>query len=62
MQPGTSALFVVDRAEDLNAILDSIRGLGGRVLKTNVDLDRAKLIQMTLAAPTNPPQDGSVHG
>jgi hypothetical protein len=27
-----------------------IRGLGGTVLKTNVDLERAKLIQSTLAA------------
>ena len=62
MQPGTSVLFVVDRAEDLNAILDAIRGLGGTVLKTNVDLDRARLIQSTLAAPTNQPQDDSKHG
>ena len=62
MQPGTSVLFVVDRAEDLNAILDAIRGLGGTVLKTNVDLERAKLIQSTLATPTNQPQDDSTHG
>ena len=27
----------------------TIRGLGGTVLKTNVDLERAKLIQTTLA-------------
>jgi uncharacterized membrane protein len=52
MQPGSSALFVVDRAGDLNAILDGIRGLGGTVLKTNVDLERAQLIQSTLAATT----------
>jgi uncharacterized membrane protein len=62
MQPGTSVLFVVDRAEDLNAILDAIRGLGGTVLKTNVDLDRARLIQSTLAAPTNQQQDDPKHG
>ncbi len=62
MQPGTSVLFVVDRAEDLNAILDAIRGLGGTVLKTNVDLDRAKLIQSVLAAPTNPQQADPKHG
>jgi hypothetical protein len=35
---------------DMNAILRAIRGLGGTVLKTNVDLERAKLIQSTLAA------------
>jgi uncharacterized membrane protein len=62
MQPGTSALFVVDKAEDLNAILDAIRGLGGTVLKTNVDLDRARLIQSVLAAPTNPQQADPKHG
>jgi hypothetical protein len=32
--------------------LGAIRGLGGTVLKTNVDLERAQLIQSTLAAPS----------
>jgi uncharacterized membrane protein len=50
MKPGTSALFVLDREGDMAAILQGIRGLGGTVLKTNVDLERAKLIQSTLAA------------
>jgi uncharacterized membrane protein len=50
MTPGTSVLFVLDEAGDLDAILHAIRGLGGTVLKTNVDLERAKLIQSTLAA------------
>jgi uncharacterized membrane protein len=50
MRPGTSALFVLDREGDMPAILQGIRGLGGTVLKTNVDLERAKLIQTTLAA------------
>lgn len=62
MQPGTSVLFVVETAEDLNAILGAIRGLGGTVLKTNVDLDRARLVQSTLAAPTNQKQDDPKHG
>jgi uncharacterized membrane protein len=52
MKPGTSALFVLDQAGDMAAILRGIRGLGGTVLKTNVDLERAKLIQSTLAAAT----------
>ena len=34
----------------MDAILRGIRGMGGTVLKTNVDLERAKLIQSTLAA------------
>jgi uncharacterized membrane protein len=50
MKPGTSALFVLDDDVDMEVILHTIRGLGGTVLKTNVDLERAKLIQSTLAA------------
>ena len=49
MQPGTSALFVLDDEGDMEVILHAIRGLGGRVLKTNVDVERAKLIHATLA-------------
>ena len=50
MKPGTSALFVLDEVGDMDVILHQIRGLGGTVLKTNVDVERAKLIQATLAA------------
>jgi uncharacterized membrane protein len=50
MKPGTSALFVLDSAGDMDVILHGIRGLGGTVLKTNVDVERARLIQSTLAA------------
>src|SRR5262245_4117283 len=66
--PGTSVLFVLDRERDMAAILQGIRGLGGTVLKTNVDLERAKLIQSTLASPaaeTAEPdgrQDNTVRG
>jgi uncharacterized membrane protein len=49
IKPGTSVLFVLDEGGDMDAILHSIRGLGGTVLKTNVDLVRATLIQSTLA-------------
>src|SRR5262249_4163060 len=52
MKPGTSALFVLDDEGDTDVILHAIRGLGGTVLKTNVDLERAQLIQSTLAAPS----------
>ena len=58
MKPGTSALFVLDDEGDMDAILPTIRGLGGTILKTNVDVERAKLIQSTLdaasAGPTGP--------
>jgi uncharacterized membrane protein len=50
MQPGTSVLFVLDEVGDMDAILRAIRGLGGKVLKTNVDLEQVRLIQSTLAA------------
>jgi uncharacterized membrane protein len=56
IKPGTSVLFVLDEGGDMDAILHAIRGLGGTVLKTNVDLERAKLIQSTLAAPTDTTQ------
>jgi uncharacterized membrane protein len=55
MKPGTSALFVLDSERNLDATLHAIRGLGGTVLKTNVDVERARLIQSTLAAtPAQP--------
>ena len=56
IKPGTSVLFVLDQEGDMDAILHAIRGLGGTVLKTNVDLERARLIQSTLAASADPTQ------
>jgi uncharacterized membrane protein len=50
MKPGTSALFVLDNEGDMDVILYAIRGLGGTILKTNVDVSRARLIQSRLAA------------
>jgi uncharacterized membrane protein len=58
MRPGTSALFVLDDEGDMEVILRAIRGLGGTVLKTNVDLEQAKRVQSALAergAPGPPP-------
>ena len=49
IQPGTSALLVLDVAENMNEILPRVQGLGGKILKTNVDIERANLIQSTLA-------------
>ena len=56
IKPETSVLFVLDEGGDMDAILHAIRGLGGTVLKTNVDLERAKLIQTTLAASADTTQ------
>jgi uncharacterized membrane protein len=50
LKPGASAVLVLDDQGDLEVILHAIRGLGGTVLKTNVDIERAKLIQATLSA------------
>ena len=50
MQPGPSALFVLDSEGDMEVILHGLQGLGGTVLRTNVDVKRAQLIQSTLAA------------
>jgi uncharacterized membrane protein len=49
MKPGTSALFFLDDAVDMEVILPAIRSLGGTVLRTNVDPERARLIQSALA-------------
>jgi uncharacterized membrane protein len=50
MKPGTSALFVLDSEGDMEVILHALQGLGGTVLRTNVDVKRAQLIQSTVAA------------
>jgi uncharacterized membrane protein len=50
MKPGASAVLLLDDEGDMDVILHAIRGLGGTVLKTNVDVERAKLIQSTLLA------------
>ena len=39
----------------MDVILHAIRGLGGTVLKTNVGVERARLIQSTLAAASGRP-------
>ena len=56
MKPGTSVLFVLDDQGDMEVILHAIRGLGGTVLRTNVDVEHAKLIQATLS--DRPPSGG----
>ena len=57
MKPATSVLFVLDDEGDMDLLLHKIRGLGGTVMRTNVDLDRAKLIQSTLSADSGEPLD-----
>lgn len=58
MKPNTAVLFVLDDGSDMDVIVPSIRGLGGTVLRTNVDVERARLIQSTLQADsTQPAQD-----
>jgi uncharacterized membrane protein len=60
IKPGTSVLFVLDEGGDMDAILHAIRGLGGTVLKSNVDLERVKLIQATLAASAGTTQSSDL--
>ena len=59
VKPGTSALLVMDDEGDMEVILHTLQGLGGTILKTNVDVERAKLIQSTLSAP--PPEAPNAH-
>ncbi|MBV8782375.1 MAG: DUF1269 domain-containing protein [Phycisphaerae bacterium] len=50
LRPGTSAVLMLDLVGDLQTTLEGLRGLGGTILKTNVDLARAELLQSTLRA------------
>lgn len=49
MTPGASVLFVRDEWGDREAIRYHLRGLGGEVLKTNVDPEWVKEVQATLS-------------
>lgn len=51
MKPGSSALFLLTRTDNPDAVSRDIRGLGGVVLKTNVNADLARRVQESLAAP-----------
>jgi uncharacterized membrane protein len=59
MKPGTSAVFILDDQGDLNIILHTIQGLGGTILKANVDLERARLIQSSLATADSSRGEGA---
>jgi uncharacterized membrane protein len=50
MNPGTSALFVLGQAGDSEALLQGIRGLGGALLKTDVDPEWARQVQAALSS------------
>lgn len=50
MRPGSSAVFMLDIVGDLEPALRGLAGMGGTVLKTNVDVERAKLLQSCLRA------------
>jgi uncharacterized membrane protein len=56
MTPGASVLFVMDEWCDREAVLYQLGGLGGKVLKTNVDPELAKQVQAALAAAPAPPK------
>jgi uncharacterized membrane protein len=58
LKPGSAALLVLDDEGDMEIILHNIRGLGGTILKTNVDLERATLIQATLNAAATEASSG----
>ena len=49
MKPNTSMLFVLDDVEDMDVILHEIQGLGGAVIRTNVDRERVKVVQLALS-------------
>lgn len=54
IKPGTSALFLLTTTNNPDAVLHHIRGLGGSVLKTNVNAELARQVQESLNAPRPP--------
>lgn len=54
MKPGTSALFALTTTTNVEAVAHRIRGLGGTVLKTNVDPELAELVQKSLSSSPTP--------
>lgn len=55
MRPGTSALFLLTRTDNPEAVVRHITGLGGTVLKTNVNAGLAQQVQEALNAPRPTP-------
>jgi len=54
MAPGTSAVFLLTSTENPDAVERQIRGLGGAILKTSVDIQLAERVQASLDAPRTP--------
>ena len=50
LQPGSSALFVLVRKATPDKVLESLRGLGGTVLKTSLTHENETKLQAALAA------------
>ncbi|MBX9623677.1 MAG: DUF1269 domain-containing protein [Gemmataceae bacterium] len=55
MRPGTSALFLLTRTDNPEAVVRHITGLGGAVVKTNVHADLARQVQEALDTPRPTP-------
>jgi uncharacterized membrane protein len=54
IRPGTSALFLLTRSADVDAVRYDIQGLGGTVLKTNVSAELARQAQESLDTSRRP--------
>jgi uncharacterized membrane protein len=50
IQPGYSAVFVLVRAANPEAVAERFRGYGGNVLRTTLPFERTRRLQETLAA------------
>lgn len=54
LQPGSSALFVLVRKATPDKVLESLQGMGGKVLKTSLTHDREAKLQAALDAARRP--------
>ena len=51
VQPGQSAVFVLARAADPQAVAEQFRGYGGTVLRTTLPADKAARLEQVMMAP-----------
>lgn len=55
LRPGTCAVLMLDDVGNLEKTLEGLRGMGGTVLKTNVDISRLTELQTALRHQPGPP-------
>jgi uncharacterized membrane protein len=61
LQPGNAALFLLIRKLTTDKVLEDLKGVGGKVLRTSFDHTKEEALRAALAEllpPSNPPGTG----